>query len=203
MQPSKRRELAGVSWCLDGGAIILLDLEGGQYHAMDTDTSQRFLAFADGAEDDDLQDALTQAGLLGGQPSAPIVSKPLTFPVGLAMAAKTILAARRKLSKKRFRATLDWALSHQRRGGIDDPISSFRRAESVLPSLKGDLDCLPRALGLFAFLRHAARAPELVIGVKRYPFTAHAWVEIDGTPMLENDQESLRIASFQQILRVS
>ena len=150
-----------------------------------------------------MQDAVTQAGLLGGKQSARLASKPLAFPVGFAMAAKTILAARRRLSKKRFRATLDWALSHQQRGGIDDPISSFRRAESVLPSLKGDLDCLPRALGLFAFLRHAARAPELVIGVKRYPFTAHAWVEIDGTPMLENDQQSLRIASFHQILRVS
>ena len=95
------------------------------------------------------------------------------------------------------------ALSHRPHRRIADPIASFRLAEGVLPSPEGDVDCLPRALGMFAFLRHAARSPEFVIGIKRFPFTAHAWVELDGAHVLENSRERERISTFRQILRVT
>ena len=42
------------------------------------------------------------------------------------------------------------------------------------------LDCLPRALTLYVLLRRRGVLATLCIGVKRYPFGAHAWVECLG-----------------------
>ena len=42
------------------------------------------------------------------------------------------------------------------------------------------LDCLPRALAIFVLLRARGLPAKLCIGVKRYPFGAHAWVECLG-----------------------
>ena len=42
------------------------------------------------------------------------------------------------------------------------------------------LDCLPRALAIFVLLRSRGVSATLHIGVKRYPFGAHAWVECLG-----------------------
>ena len=39
------------------------------------------------------------------------------------------------------------------------------------------LDCLPRALAIYVLLRSRGVPATLRIGVKRYPFGAHAWVE--------------------------
>ena len=41
-------------------------------------------------------------------------------------------------------------------------------------------DCLPQALTLFVLLRRRGVPATLRIGVKRYPFAAHAWVECLG-----------------------
>ena len=48
------------------------------------------------------------------------------------------------------------------------------------------LDCLPRALTLYVLLRCAEVAATLRIGVKRYPFAAHAWVEWRGEVLDES-----------------
>lgn len=42
------------------------------------------------------------------------------------------------------------------------------------------LDCLPRALATYLLLRRRGVSATLHIGVKRYPFGAHAWVECLG-----------------------
>ena len=42
------------------------------------------------------------------------------------------------------------------------------------------LDCLPRALTIYLLLRRRGVPATLHIGVKRYPFGAHAWVECLG-----------------------
>ena len=42
------------------------------------------------------------------------------------------------------------------------------------------LDCLPRSLTLYLLLRRRGVPATLHIGVKRYPFGAHAWVECLG-----------------------
>ena len=42
------------------------------------------------------------------------------------------------------------------------------------------LDCLPRALTTYVLLRRRGVSATLHIGVKRYPFGGHAWVECLG-----------------------
>lgn len=42
------------------------------------------------------------------------------------------------------------------------------------------LDCLPRSLAIYVLLRRQGVPATLRIGVKRFPFAAHAWVECLG-----------------------
>ena len=42
------------------------------------------------------------------------------------------------------------------------------------------LDCLPRAMTVYVLLHRRGVPATLHIGVKRYPFGAHAWVECEG-----------------------
>lgn len=51
------------------------------------------------------------------------------------------------------------------------------------------LDCLPRALAIFILLRSRGVPATLRIGVKRYPFGAHAWVECLGEVLDEATDE--------------
>lgn len=47
-------------------------------------------------------------------------------------------------------------------------------------------DCLPKSFTLYSLLRSQDVAVELVIGVTKYPFSAHAWVEHEGEPLEES-----------------
>ena len=42
------------------------------------------------------------------------------------------------------------------------------------------LDCLPRSLAIYILLRRQGVPATLRVGVKRFPFAAHAWVECAG-----------------------
>jgi hypothetical protein len=48
--------------------------------------------------------------------------------------------------------------------------------------------CLEQSLVLFVLLRRRAVAAELRLGVQPYPFSAHAWVELDGVPLNETPE---------------
>lgn len=63
----------------------------------------------------------------------------------------------------------------------------------VLRLLPTDARCLMRSLVLAALLARRGIYGSLVIGVRADPsFAAHAWVEVDGTPVLPTDQEEYR-----------
>ena len=63
--------------------------------------------------------------------------------------------------------------------------AAFLAAENVYVSRRGPDDCLGRSLALFAYLRAAGHPAEHVIGVRRIPFKAHAWVECAGDVVLD------------------
>lgn len=46
--------------------------------------------------------------------------------------------------------------------------------------------CLERSLVLYYGLRRRGVAVALRLGVRAYPFAAHAWVELEGSPVNEN-----------------
>jgi hypothetical protein len=108
------------------------------------------------------------------------------------------------LRTKGLAACLDWAQSFEPTSPsapLSRALRSFSRVAAFLTSSKGDADCLPRSLALFVFLRSRGFTPELVIGVKRFPFGAHAWVEHAGVPVLEERPEHL--GRFSEILRTA
>lgn len=45
--------------------------------------------------------------------------------------------------------------------------------------------CLQRSFAMTYLLRRAGLPAQLVIGAKKLPFKAHAWVEVDGVPINE------------------
>lgn len=61
------------------------------------------------------------------------------------------------------------------------------------------LDCLPRALTIFILLRSRGVPATLRVGVKRYPFGAHAWVECLGE-VLEKATDKWRHEPYVPIL---
>ena len=64
------------------------------------------------------------------------------------------------------------------------------------------LDCLPRALAIFVLLRRRGVPATLCIGVKRYPFGAHAWVECLGE-VLDDSTDDWQHEAYVPILSTS
>ena len=61
------------------------------------------------------------------------------------------------------------------------------------------LDCLPRAMATYLLLRWQGVSATLHIGVKRYPFAAHAWVECHGE-VLGESRSSWRHEAYVPII---
>ncbi len=96
------------------------------------------------------------------------------------------------LKHRGFHAAYEWARGHRNHasaGAADLAAArrSFKRAEHVLPPRLGLNDCLPRSLALYAFLAGAGIGVTHRIGVKRYPFGAHAWVEHEAKPVVASE----------------
>jgi hypothetical protein len=74
---------------------------------------------------------------------------------------------------------------------LDSVLQAFVRAENFFVGRRAPDDCLARSLSLYRFLRSVGVPAEHVIGVRRLPFAAHAWVECDGVPVLAAGQAGL------------
>lgn len=84
-------------------------------------------------------------------------------------------------------------------GRVFPPIRSRATARQMAETLEAHGTCLSRAVTV------ASRIPdaEVVIGVDarslpaRAPFTAHAWVDLNGTPLREEDARPGEIVRFK------
>ena len=61
-------------------------------------------------------------------------------------------------------------------GGLTTALQAFSRAENFFRTRDAKVDCLPRSLALHRFLIAAGFDVHHCLGVKRFPFSAHAWV---------------------------
>lgn len=77
--------------------------------------------------------------------------------------------------------------------------SIFLKAESAYWLKRQPEDCLPRSIALYTFLLQVGLSAEFIIGVCRYPFQAHAWVEVDGIPVID-EQEAVN--NYAPIVRI-
>lgn len=103
-------------------------------------------------------------------------------------ALRSLVATNRGLARKGLRHAYERAAAvplGAPRVALPRAVGAFLAAEGVYVSSRGPDDCLGRSLALFAYLRAAGFAAEHVIGVRRIPFKAHAWVEHEGEVVLD------------------
>jgi len=76
---------------------------------------------------------------------------------------------------------------------------AFVRAEHLFVMRSAPQDCLPRSLALYQFLLSVGVPADHCIGVQRYPFKAHAWVE-SGNRVLCDSADFVRL--FAELARM-
>ena len=104
-----------------------------------------------------------------------------------------------------FRFVERWG--SRRRGRVAVPVARERVVRLSLAAVgtasryyyRRHLDCLPRALTLYLLLRGRGVPATLRIGVKRYPFGAHAWVECLGE-VLDDSTDDWRHEPYVPVL---
>jgi hypothetical protein len=139
------------------------------------------------------EECLRQGLLTRGDPERPAVtdrSVPASGSNSPAMIAAMVclLATRRSLKQDGFRITYDSYAGiavHAEGKALAASLRAFTWAENLYVAGRAPGDCLLRSLSLYRFLRSRGCAAEHVIGVRRFPFKAHAWVECDGAAMLD------------------
>lgn len=95
-----------------------------------------------------------------------------------------------------------WPVSHT--GHVDEQLldralAAFAQAENLFLMKRAPNDCLPRSLALFRFLRLAGVPAEHCVGVRQFPFLAHAWVECDGRVVQDNPSHQLTLTTLARI----
>ena len=176
--------------------MVILDLRAGDYLALDPTNSDLWEAVfsrqAGGAEAGALVDEVTARGWMESSESPqPLRRLERIAPLGpsASRAFVRLIAVRRLVRHYGFAAAYTWAVKRacSPRGLPTVPLvrasAAFTRAEHILPSSLGLQDCLPRSLALFVFLAEAGYKVTHCIGVKRFPFTGHAWVMADTQPV--------------------
>ena len=100
-----------------------------------------------------------------------------------------ILGAKVALKIMGFRRTLRWIerrVGHGPLGAVVTPeeITDVQGAVAMAAALyPGRALCLEQSLALYYFLRRSGIGARLRLGVKPYPFEAHAWVDYGGAPV--------------------
>ncbi|HEU4561556.1 MAG TPA: lasso peptide biosynthesis B2 protein [Longimicrobium sp.] len=117
----------------------------------------------------------------------------------VARCALVLLAMRAHLKVRGFGPSVAWArrLGANPAGGTLPPDEVARAAYHVALAaafFPGRAVCLEQSLALYVLLRRRGVSADLRLGVRPYPFMAHAWVELHGEPVNEDREavENLR-----------
>jgi hypothetical protein len=101
-----------------------------------------------------------------------------------------------------FQRTLRWCRWWAGRLERDAPLGT---AEGVVRTVAvaaaffpGRAICLEQSVACHVLLRRYGHASSLRVGVQPYPFRAHAWVEVGGQPVLENEDELVKFVPFPE-----
>lgn len=77
--------------------------------------------------------------------------------------------------------------------------TSGERVAAAAAFFPGRALCLERSLALFVLLRCMGTEATLRLGVRAYPFAAHAWIEHGGEPVNENRETLAAYAPFPEL----
>jgi len=87
----------------------------------------------------------------------------------------------------------------QAEGGLRRAMRAFALAENFFHLWRAPDDCLPRSLALFRFLYSLGLPVEHHIGVRLFPFMAHAWVECQGQVLGDCQEFCARLTTVARI----
>jgi hypothetical protein len=115
--------------------------------------------------------------------------RPADVPFGTRCAARLAVAAARLLARRPPRQIRN-LLGRIRRGARPATAAQARAAYEAVTAASlvcaGREGCLPRSLAVVLLCRARGAWPTWCVGVRRLPpFTAHAWVQVDGEPVGE------------------
>ena len=121
----------------------------------------------------------------------------------------TLLAITRSLAARGFAST--YARLSRPQGAEAIPVDAqdellstamraFARAEHFVYLKRAPADCLPRSLALFEFLRSLGLTVDHRIGVRQFPFAAHAWTEYRGHVVHDDPQNIRRYTVITSLL---
>lgn len=116
----------------------------------------------------------------------------------------TLCVARLRLRVAGVGRTLAWATPHTApaegagAGSVEEAIRCARTVALAGALFPGRARCLEQSLTLSRLLRARGIPAELRFGIRPHPFAAHAWVEVEGHPLLEDPE---RLATFQPMTR--
>lgn len=204
------------------GRAIFLDLSTGRYASPSAQASRALARLADHAEWSgpwpEALRPLRERGWLveADEPGAtgfarwPLPERswqgdtsrdPAPAAVGLALLRE--VAAILEMRVSRFRNVVtglrSWPVRERTTGAfptIGELVGAFDRADRILSPRNR---CLPRSIALMRTLRDIGEPAHLVIGVRTYPFLAHAWVQLQGR-VIGDDLD--RVRAYSPILQI-
>ena len=189
------------------GDVLILDLTTGRYSLFQPPQSLWWQALLGASTLDarpcdlaEFRTAMLAKGWLVAPTGLPARLVPSSQPIrastrglGTALALRFLVSTDRAIARGEFPALYDsllrWraALNLEARASMEVS-RSFLRAEALLFWRRQEADCLPRSLALFRLCLRRGVAAEHVIGVRRAPFGAHAWVRIGDRCVLDSDE---------------
>ena len=96
-----------------------------------------------------------------------------------------------------FRRTVRWSRQLTRSKGLASEAElvgkTIQRLLTATAFYPGRSRCLEQSIAGFILLRRRGFDVRLRLGVQPYPFSAHAWLELEGQPITESEE---RIAGF-------
>ena len=102
-----------------------------------------------------------------------------------------------------FRRALRWcrwtAKRVERREPRGTPETVVRSVAVAAAFFPGRAICLEQSVACYVLLRRYGHPANLRVGVQPYPFRAHAWVEVRGRPVLENEDELVKFSPFPEV----
>ena len=183
-------DVASVMWAVltgEAGAARSLDALGARYDVEPARLRTDLDAFA--------RRCLAE-GLLAPDDARAVAPPPplerARYPVPHVLGAlRSLVATQWRLRRTGFRATYDRYAAipaGTSTARLPAALATYVQAENVFVAGRAPDDCLVRSLSLYRFLRSAGIPAEHVLGVRRFPFQAHAWVECDGSPLLDDSR---------------
>ena len=186
---------ASVLWTSAGDFVYFLDVERGSYSALSGDQAVLWRA---------------HHGIMRARRNAASgESRRRHFPLpGVILAARCIWRTRSLLKRGLFQEAYRMAeLAAAGNAGratvgtasLDKALARFLLCESLFGSADPARDCLGRSLSLFLFLRALGFPAAHYIGVQSLPFAAHAWVLMNGEPLLDTPARLQKFTPISQI----